>query len=202
MIEAVEYLAQLIREQYPDAILERIRSQELDARRGVKIIYYHQSGPASGAAAPRTPGTGQYTAVVPCTLIGVAADDMGVEDADLDLALYMQSLTDWLLQLRPVYPTNPPTRKTHSGSLDIPRPQIETLVPEKANPSVGPLVYEGGGGVKSKIMYEVSFLIYSQTGTSVYEDPGRPEYYVGREPDPEVTAVPTPVTVSPDVQVG
>ena len=107
MIEAVEYLAQLIREQYPDAILERIRSQELDARRGVKIIYYHQSGPASGAAAPRTPGTGQYTAVVPCTLIGVAADDMGVEDADLDLALYMQSLTDWLLQLRPVYPTNP-----------------------------------------------------------------------------------------------
>ena len=67
---------------------------------------------------------------------------------------------------------------------------------------MGPLVYEGGGGVKSKIMYEVSFLIYSQTGTSVYEDPGRPEYYVGREPDPEVTAVPTPVTVSPDVQVG
>ena len=199
MIEAVEYLAQFIREQYPDAILERLGGQNVAPRANVRIIYYQQASATQGIEQPVAGGTGSYEMIVPILLRGAAPLDKNALDADIDLALFMQTMTDWLIQMRPVQVETMPTRKAGAVEIPLPAPVFNDLSPERCQPQLGPLTYHGEGN-KSFVTYDVNIQVVVTSGTSVYEDPSR-HYYIGRDPDPMVEPVPTPVSIHPNVRV-
>ena len=112
----------------------------------------------------------------------------------------MQTLVDYLVQNRNVRVKTNPTYRTHDGARDIPVPTLAEMNPGSASPTLGPLTYEGDGS-KAIAVYEVNMVIRARSGTSVYEDPGRPEYYIRRDPDPTVEPVPKPVRIVPDLRV-